>query len=88
MAEKMFISEQKVKNHTPQHLDKLGVSTVGLALYAITKACISINIRRSAAWRSGHTQTSRSGTGVLRRRDHCCATVFASIGRYWRSLSD
>lgn len=46
MAEKMFISEQTVKNHLHNIFDKLGVSDrLELALYAIHKG-LHINVER------------------------------------------
>jgi DNA-binding NarL/FixJ family response regulator len=44
MAEKMFISEQTVKNHLHNIFDKLGVSDrLELALYAIHKGLHLVN---------------------------------------------
>ena len=57
MAEKMFISEQTVKNHLHNIFDKLGVSDrLELALYAIHKG---LHLVRSLDFRN-YSETDRA----------------------------
>ena len=79
MAEKMFISEQTVKNHLHNIFDKLGVSDrLELALYAIHKGLhltgdnaarpSRLRSRRSCLWRStaARGRTPRSADSAPR----------------------